>query len=192
VASELRDTEEKTPSTGTSPIPPMSDKERVRVFGQFKWAPNPSAGNKEAISIDPLWVAQNIITIPTPQLAALGVSHVRFHRLAVKQFAGLIEAWNTANLLHGHVLTWDGSFYPRLKRGHGASSEPEDLSNHSWGTAFDINARWNPLGVKPVLRGQPGSVRELVPIARQFGFYWGGDFHKPDGMHFEICRLIQI
>lgn len=185
---ELAD--EKTPATGTSPIPPMSDHERIAVFGRFKWAPSPSAGNKEAISIDPQWVAANIIAVATPQLTHLGVSHVRFHRLAVKQFTGLLEAWRTANLLQKCVLTWDGSYAPRLKRGHGSSSDPSDLSNHSWGTAFDVNARWNPLGAKPVVRGEPGCVRELVPIARQFGFYWGGDFHRPDGMHFEVCRLI--
>jgi len=61
------------------------------------------------------------------------------------------------------------------------------LSNQSWGTAFDINAAWNGLGRRPPLVGEKGSVRELVQLANQHGFYWGGHFSKrPDGMHFEV------
>jgi hypothetical protein len=169
----------------------MSEAERERVFGKFSWAPNPSPANKEAISVDPKWVAANILAVATPRLTHLGISHVRFHRLAVKQFADLIDAWGNAGLIQKCILTWDGSYVPRLKRGHGASSKPGDLSNHSWGTAFDINARWNPLGHTPPARGEQGSVRELVSMARHFGFFWGGDFHsRQDGMHFEVCRLI--
>jgi D-alanyl-D-alanine carboxypeptidase len=29
-------------------------------------------------------------------------------------------------------------------------------------------------------------VRELVEIAYQHGFYWGGHFSPLDGMHFEV------
>lgn len=33
-------------------------------------------------------------------------------------------------------------------------------------------------------------MRELVPIANDFGFYWGGHFRsRLDGMHFEIAEL---
>jgi hypothetical protein len=63
------------------------------------------------------------------------------------------------------------------------------LSNHAYGTAFDINAPWNALGVRPALVGKPGSVRELVPLAAEHGFAWGGHFRtRPDGMHFELVR----
>jgi hypothetical protein len=64
------------------------------------------------------------------------------------------------------------------------------LSNHAFGTAFDINADQNPLGHQPALPGEPGCVFELVPIAHKFGFYWGGHFKdRRDGMHFEIAVL---
>ena len=49
-------------------------------------------------------------------------------------------------------------------------------SNHSFGTAFDINSDTNPQGKKPPAVGQPGSVRELVPIFEKHGFKWGGQF----------------
>ena len=83
------------------------------------------------------------------------------------------------------VRSWGGSFVPRYVRGSATN-----LSNHAWGTAFDIDAEWNPRGALPVLRGRVGSVRELVPRAHELGFYWGGHFSRRDGMHFEIARLL--
>jgi hypothetical protein len=38
--------------------------------------------------------------------------------------------------------------------------------------------------------GQKGSVRELVQIANNNGFYWGGHFSRKDGMHFEIAKVV--
>lgn len=69
--------------------------------------------------------------------------------------------------------------------------------SNSWGTAIDINAAWNGLGQQPALVGHTGSVRELVSIAVEAGFYWGGwgfgsDAYQGrlDGMHFEINQLL--
>ena len=73
---------------------------------------------------------------------------------------------------------------PRYIRGSATT-----LSNHAWGTAFDVNYRWNQLGHVPALKGEIGSVRELVPRAHQLGFYWGGHFSRRDGMHFEVARV---
>ncbi len=96
----------------------------------------------------------------------------------------MFEQWERAGL-KSHILTWGGSWVPRFVRG-----SRTQLSNHAWGTAFDVNVRWNMLGTQPALRGQKGSVRELVQIANDNGYYWGGHFHKRiDGMHFEV-RLI--
>ena len=50
------------------------------------------------------------------------------------------------------------------------------LSNHSFGSAFDINVAWNERDHRPALVGEKGSVRELVPIAHKWGFWWGGYF----------------
>ena len=64
------------------------------------------------------------------------------------------------------------------------------MSNHAFGSAFDINAEQNTLGTRPPLVGQHGSVRQLVPIANKWGFYWGGHFGgRQDGMHFEIAFI---
>ncbi len=83
------------------------------------------------------------------------------------------------------MINWAGSYVPRFIRGSRTT-----LSNHAFGTAFDINTRENALGAIPALVGKHGSVRKLVPLANQHGFYWGGHFKsRKDGMHFEIAEL---
>ena len=69
---------------------------------------------------------------------------------------------------------------------------PRPLSNHAWGTAFDINVKWNKLGKVPTLLGQEGCVRELVELANKNGFFWGGHFGggRVDGMHFELGKML--
>ena len=81
------------------------------------------------------------------------------------------------------ILTYAGSFVPRFIRG-----SLSNLSQHAFGSAFDINARWNAFGATPAALGSKGTVRPLVAIANQLGFYWGGHFARRDGMHFEIAK----
>ena len=123
-----------------------------------------------------------------PQLAKVAGAPtggmVRFHRLAAKQLQNLWSDWEKTGLLP-LVLTWDGSFVARFVRGSRSA-----LSNHAFGTAFDINEPWNALGTRPALSGTHGSVRELVPLANKNGFFWGGHYNgRADGMHFEIAQL---
>lgn len=95
----------------------------------------------------------------------------------------IIGDWRSKNIvLIKSIGTWNGSFVPRYKRGKAGGSHA-DLSNHSWGTAFDIDAQRYPLG-KVVAADAP--IRKLVPLAHEHGWLWGGDFKsRPDGMHFE-------
>jgi len=59
------------------------------------------------------------------------------------------------------------------------------LSNHSSGTAVDINATQHPLGHSGTF-----TVMQIVLIkalAAKYGLRWGGDYlHRKDEMHFEI------
>ena len=97
---------------------------------------------------------------------------------------GLWADWEQANLLD-RIESFDGAFVPRFIRGSTTT-----LSNHAFGSAFDINADTNPLGQRPPLVGRRGCTRELVSLAHKWGFFWGGHFgRRPDGMHFEIAFL---
>lgn len=161
---------------------------RQQIFGRFSFVSAPQPDNAEAIRITGGWEAQNIVKVPIPQLAGKkGVpasATVRFHRLAAKQLQDLFKAWSKARVLD-RVTTWDGSFVARFIRG-----STTVLSNHAFGSAFDINAAFNPLGAEPAFPGKPGCVYDLVRIAHDHGFYWGGHFSsRRDGMHFEVAEV---
>ena len=168
--------------------PLISTADRQKVFGKFDFVAAPVPSNPENIRILGTWEQDNIVRVQLPQLVGVqGAPHnggARFHKKAADQLVALWKAWEDAGFLD-RILTWDGSFVPRFIRGNRTV-----LSNHAFGTAFDINAALNPRGTRPLLVGKKGSVRELVTIANDQGFYWGGHFGaKPDGMHFEIAIL---
>lgn len=165
--------------------PLVSNEQRAAIFGKFSFVPDPLPNNKENIKVTDNWVNQNIVTASVPQLISIkGSQKVQFHKVAAAQLEKLWKDWEDAGLLP-LVLTWGGSYVPRFIRGSRTT-----LSNHSFGSAFDINVAWNHLGTVPALVGQKGSVRELVQLANENGFYWGGHFTRKDGMHFEVARII--
>ena len=89
-----------------------------------------------------------------------------------KAFKNLID-----RKIVGQLKTWDGCFNVRLKRG------AESLSLHSWGVAVDVNAAWNRFGARP------SCSIDFVKCFTDAGFDWGGDWQRPDGMHFELHKL---
>lgn len=124
--------------------------------------------------------------------------YFRVHREAREALEELLHQWQADDLLH-LVISFAGAFDPRYIFGHnpGNAAQPEikstdagKLSNHAFGSAFDINATWNWIGEVPAFCGRKGSVRELVASANAAGFYWGGHFGggRIDGMHFELAR----
>lgn len=170
-------------------VGPLSVNDREKVFGKFAYVSSPVSGNPEAITITDGWAKKNITTVVVPQIKGIpGFSksgNVSIHTSLSKQFVNLFNEWDAAGLTR-HIMTWGGSWAPRFIRGSRTT-----LSNHAWATAFDINVQWNMLGAQPALRGETGSVRELVDIAYKNGFYWGGWFsNRPDGMHFEAYKII--
>jgi hypothetical protein len=60
------------------------------------------------------------------------------------------------------------------------------IAHHAWGSAIDLNASANPQGLPP------HQDRRLVSIFERWGFTWGGRWLVPDGMHFELLRLLPI
>ncbi|MFT3924566.1 MAG: M15 family metallopeptidase [Myxococcales bacterium] len=168
-------------------FPPLDGEGRKRMFGEFQFVPAPVAESKEAIRILGSWVQDNIQRVEIPQLARFPNSHggsIQLHRLAVEPFRQFFDAVHRAGLL-SKVLSFNGSWVPRFIRG-----STTELSNHAYGTAIDLNLAWNKLGHVPPLKGEEGSLRELVPIANEFGIYWGGHFRgRVDGMHFELARV---
>jgi hypothetical protein len=59
------------------------------------------------------------------------------------------------------------------------------LSNHSSGTAIDLNASKHPLG--KVGTFDAAKVPMIRALAKKYGLTWGGDWTRKDEMHFEIA-----
>jgi hypothetical protein len=200
-----------TPAAAANVPRSLSHHEREALFGRFEFTHSPIAprladrarhlmpvvGDPEHVTISAPWVAEHIVKVSVPQLVMRGKPlDVWIHKLIERQFLALWEAWQEDGLLP-LVVTWNGSFVTRFKRRAGPYAEraarcaklgAEGLSNHCWGSAFDINAAFNGLGTDGALVGEPGCVRALVPAAEAHGFYWGGHFHDP--MHFEAFKVL--
>lgn len=170
----------------------LTPAKRKRIFGAFDFSPAPTRGNPEGIKIHGNWVKENITRVYIPQLVGVygapKSGKIYWHKKGEEQIVGLFQAWEDAGLMD-RVESWAGSWVPRYIRGSRTS-----LSNHSWATAFDINVPWNGLKRLPALVGKKGSVRELVPLANEYGFYWGGHWGyggrgRYDGMHFELAMV---
>lgn len=108
--------------------------------------------------------------------------------------------WVTGQVLDGDVTTvlayFAGRFDAEVETIDVASSwgwahrpvrgHDDTLSNHASGTAIDLNATIHPLGSTGTFSDEQIArlrdlLDELAPVLA-----WGGDFERPDEMHFEI------
>jgi hypothetical protein len=112
-----------------------------------------------------------------PQLLEIGVIPKRIYcnRDMVEPLGNAFAALIVSGAVN-ELRTWDGCFNIRNKRNGGTPSL------HSWGVALDVNAAWNRMGQKPTLSTQ------FVECFTKNGFDWGGNWSKPDGMHFQLKR----
>jgi len=78
----------------------------------------------------------------------------------------------------GTLDSWGYAFRP-------IRGETETLSNHSSGTAVDLNAEAHPLGKRETFTMEQETI--VRQIAAKYGCRWGGDYkNRADEMHFEI------
>ena len=92
----------------------------------------------------------------------------------VKEFNELIEP------LEGGALD-DWGYCYRMVRG-----TTDKLSNHSSGTALDLNASRHILG--KIGTFEASKVPMIRALAKKYGLTWGGDYkNRKDEMHFEIA-----
>lgn len=73
-----------------------------------------------------------------------------------------------------YVETFDGCWNVRRIRGI-----ERHWSTHTWGIAIDINAATNRLGQTPTMHSG------IIEIFQKYGWRWGGEFQRVDGMHFQ-------
>jgi peptidoglycan hydrolase-like protein with peptidoglycan-binding domain len=169
----------------------MSHATRVANFGSFTFE---TIAGSDDIKILTKSADYKLESVDIPQLKGVPVGNgvskgkIYVHKKSVHMWQELFRAWDDAGLM-GRILMYSGPLAQRYIRGTAHDGQLSSLSNHSWGTAIDLNVPWNKLKVPPARLGMPGSVMELVSIANHLGWYWGGHFSRLDGMHFEIAQL---
>ena len=167
---------------------PILDMEKkFELFGHFEYKPDPTEDNPEKIRIIGNWKDEHLVKVELPQLAKVTngkYTSMRFNKACEYQLKMLFKELEEHDVLED-ILSYAGAYNSRFIRG-----SRKHLSNHSWGTAFDINVAWNGLGREPAGEKEIGTVFRIVPIALKWGFYWGGHFRRKDGMHFEVAKII--
>ncbi len=141
------------------------------VVGTFRYTP--IGGGR--VQPDPAWEAAHISTEEVPLLGTVTCNEAIMPQLR----AALEEI--VANGLADEINPGEyaGCYYPRFIAG------TTTLSNHSFGTALDLNTPGNQ-------RGTVGEMdRGVVAIFKRWGFAWGGDWQYTDPMHFELDRLVE-
>jgi hypothetical protein len=129
-----------------------------------------------SITIHGDWVERNIQRVELPGMPATSC-----HRAMVPQlFAAVDELIELELYDHLDPSQFAGCFVPR----HIDRDPSRGLSMHAWGLAIDVNARDNPLGATPVMD------QRVVEVFERWGFDWGGHWRRPDGMHFELARIV--
>lgn len=159
-------------------VPPKGFLEVKLVYGDFgPYTELPDTpGNKAFVRpLDTLWKSKNIVNLVN--VCGTGLN-IELH----KKVAPIFEA----NLMAARVkcprypILSLGGFYQRHQRGDKANP----LSIHSWGAAFDINPKTNPLGTKLVTDLPP----EFVACFTAHGWEWGGFWKSvKDAMHFQFA-----
>ncbi len=128
------------------------------------------------ITIHGDWVARNITRVQLPGMAATSC-----HRVMVPQLLAVVEELIERDLYsHLDPSQFAGCFVAR----HIDWNPSRPLSMHAWGLAIDFNTRDNWLGQTPKMD------RRVVEVFEKWGFDWGGHWRRPDGMHFELARIV--
>lgn len=124
------------------------------------------------ITIDAGWVERNIVTSEVPLLGS-----VRCHATMIVPLTGALEQI----VDEGLAASIDAADYGGCWVARRIDWSPTmPLSMHAWGLAIDLNVSTNALGAAPTMHDR------VVAIFREHGFAWGGDWSRPDGMHFEL------
>jgi len=151
-------------------------------FGQFRY--RDLTGGR--IEVDPQWIAENIVTINLPGLNR----NVQVNKNAADNF---IQAFtyikNGTATINGKevpllslIKTMDGTFVTR----HVNWNPAKGLSNHSWGTAIDINAANHFRYVNPAQEPNDPNVILWEKAFKPAGFSWGNSYS--DSMHYELLK----
>ena len=118
----------------------------------------------------------DIVTVSLP--LQRGTKKIQVARKAADALQEIVTWWD-ANV---EPVTELGSYNYREIRGYEGTGT---LSNHSSGTAVDINASKHPLGAEGTVSAAMQAL--IIAKAASLGLRWGGEYrNRKDEMHFEV------
>ncbi|HWL45479.1 MAG TPA: M15 family metallopeptidase [Ilumatobacter sp.] len=129
-----------------------------------------------SVSMHPAWREANLTptrVLLNEQIPVRARCHLKILADLRAAFADVAAAGLGGAIDVGNANTYGGCYTPRFAR------ESWNLSRHSYGLAFDTNTVDNCQGCVPAMDC------DVVRIFRRHHFAWGGNFSRPDGMHFE-------
>lgn len=130
----------------------------------------------DTISMHPDWIDRNLTdgrVLLHPVIQVRARCHVAILDDLRAALADVAAAGLAAEIEVANANAYGGCYAPRYSRISGY------LSRHTYAMAFDTNTVSNCQGCRPRMDC------EVVRIFRRHGFAWGGNFRRPDGMHFE-------
>jgi hypothetical protein len=176
------------------PSPAVAQRRRIAVIAAaaaialgaalWLWDGNPAARSPEEVPGSAAWAARHYGDPDKPGFRRRNIVEIEFlgrsmfvHRKASRHFLRLERLFEArapeyaATVALGELDDW--SYENRTVRGG------ENKSNHAFGLAIDVNALANPLGTAGDM------PEEVVEQWKAEGGEWGGDWSRPDPMHFE-------
>jgi hypothetical protein len=130
----------------------------------------------DTISMHPEWIATNLTdgrVLLDATIRVRAQCHVAIVDDLSAALAEIAAAGLAAEIDVANANAYGGCYAPRYSRISGY------LSRHTYAMAFDTNTVSNCQGCRPRMHC------DVVRIFRRHGFAWGGNFRRPDGMHFE-------
>ena len=118
---------------------------------------------------------ENIVSLQIPFSMPLSwdinvkTNKIKCHKLIKPILSDIFKIIYKTNKNNELIKNYGGCYCHRAK-----STNPKELSIHSFGTAIDLNIGM----IQPV---------ELINLFTSYGFEWGGNWKKPDTMHFQYC-----
>lgn len=138
---------------------------------------------------DRAWEDSNIVGVVPPYRMVLAwattqpVKAIRIHKKCAPSLTRILNAilahYGSQSAIEAAGMhLYGGAYNFRLKRGGST------LSNHSWGSAIDLDPSNNAFGDTT-----PKMDRAVVALFAAEGWTWGGPWSKADGMHFQAANL---